>query len=415
MARRERPLQPADGPLQAFAHDLRELRARAGHPPYRSLAKRAHYSASTLSEAAAGRRRPTLEVVLAYAEACGGDSTEWKRRWLALEGRPVEGAAGAEVDQLVPTTREPLATDPSAKTRTAEQVARGENNAVDTDSSGTGENLKEVTPHMWRRRRLFLRVGALAAAAAVVAGSVMLAAGDPAVTPSADKAACPDVPNVATLVLASDAGAAIRSGPSRSQPIKRKVPPRCPIGIIGYCLGEQVRDVTSRTPDIRWYRVAGGGVVASAVVHGNSPATWNRSQCGLDRPPPSSIAISAMPDRKRPGNLLIRTSGKHVDIVGLAAYYSDDTSAGVKAWHQIVLTDSVATTTQGISWSPARRASGPAATGIPVAAVACLGGDAPTSVMQMRLIRLNDPHPPSPAPLTFQDREAIGRSACRYP
>nr|WP_107471874.1 MULTISPECIES: hypothetical protein [Streptomyces violaceusniger group] len=45
------------------------------------MAARTGHGASTLSEAAAGERLPTLPVVLAYVEACGGDAEEWEERW----------------------------------------------------------------------------------------------------------------------------------------------------------------------------------------------------------------------------------------------------------------------------------------------------------------------------------------------
>lgn len=48
------------------------LREAAGSPTYRAMAERAGVGASTLSQAAAGERLPTLPVVLAYARACGG-------------------------------------------------------------------------------------------------------------------------------------------------------------------------------------------------------------------------------------------------------------------------------------------------------------------------------------------------------
>jgi transcriptional regulator with XRE-family HTH domain len=83
MGRPERPLDPEAGPLQRFAFELRQLRKAAGLN-YRHLARRAHYSSTTLSEAAGGERLPTLEVTLAYAEACGGDRQEWKARWQAV-------------------------------------------------------------------------------------------------------------------------------------------------------------------------------------------------------------------------------------------------------------------------------------------------------------------------------------------
>ncbi|WP_283136368.1 hypothetical protein [Rhizohabitans arisaemae] len=81
--RPEGSIDPDAGPAERFAWELRLLREEAGAPGYRALARRAHYSASTLAEAARGRRLPTLEVTLAYAEACGGDRQEWTARWQA--------------------------------------------------------------------------------------------------------------------------------------------------------------------------------------------------------------------------------------------------------------------------------------------------------------------------------------------
>ncbi|WP_319687837.1 hypothetical protein [Streptomyces sp. ME19-01-6] len=45
------------------------------------MASRTDHGASTLSQAAAGERLPTLPVVLAYVQACGGDTEEWEERW----------------------------------------------------------------------------------------------------------------------------------------------------------------------------------------------------------------------------------------------------------------------------------------------------------------------------------------------
>ncbi|WP_416958202.1 XRE family transcriptional regulator [Streptomyces sp. Agncl-13] len=81
MPRKERPLDAGDGPLPEFAAGLRQLRRKAGNPPYRTLAERAHYSISTLSSAASGQRLPTLAVTLAYVRSCDGDVQEWERRW----------------------------------------------------------------------------------------------------------------------------------------------------------------------------------------------------------------------------------------------------------------------------------------------------------------------------------------------
>ncbi|BCB89341.1 hypothetical protein Psuf_066540 [Phytohabitans suffuscus] len=80
----ERALDEDDDPLVRFAADLRRLREKAGHPPYRKLSRHAHYSAAALSDAASGRKLPSLSVTLAYVTACGGDPEAWERRWHAL-------------------------------------------------------------------------------------------------------------------------------------------------------------------------------------------------------------------------------------------------------------------------------------------------------------------------------------------
>ncbi|MDN3027551.1 XRE family transcriptional regulator [Streptomyces sp. S.PB5] len=87
MPRKERPIDADGGPLPEFAAGLRELRRKAGNPPYRILAEQAHYSISTLSSAAAGQRLPTLAVTLAYVRACDGDAQQWERRWRAAADR----------------------------------------------------------------------------------------------------------------------------------------------------------------------------------------------------------------------------------------------------------------------------------------------------------------------------------------
>ncbi|MFS8097849.1 hypothetical protein LFM09_11975 [Lentzea alba] len=93
MPRPERPLGPEDSSLLSFAADLRRLREKAGKPTYRELSKQAHYSVTVLSDAASGRKLPTLAVTLAYVEACGGDAEEWRRRWHELSEELTEPPA----------------------------------------------------------------------------------------------------------------------------------------------------------------------------------------------------------------------------------------------------------------------------------------------------------------------------------
>jgi Helix-turn-helix domain/Protein of unknown function (DUF2690) len=79
--RPERELDPAGGPIPVFAAQLRDLREEAGRPSYRDLARKACYSRTALSEAAAGRELPSLSVTLAFVRACDGPVEVWRRRW----------------------------------------------------------------------------------------------------------------------------------------------------------------------------------------------------------------------------------------------------------------------------------------------------------------------------------------------
>ncbi|MEV6948947.1 hypothetical protein AB0N07_44960 [Streptomyces sp. NPDC051172] len=107
MGRPERPVDPAAGPVQRLAHELRELRKAAGSPSYRTMAKAAGFSATALSLAAAGERLPSLAVVQGYARACGGDPAGWELRWKAAEAEANQ--APAENSEDVPSPYRGLA------------------------------------------------------------------------------------------------------------------------------------------------------------------------------------------------------------------------------------------------------------------------------------------------------------------
>ncbi|MFD3309474.1 helix-turn-helix domain-containing protein [Streptomyces sp. NPDC058694] len=99
--RHEVPVDPAAGPVQRFAFELRKLREEAGGVTYRAMAKRAGYGVTTLSQAASGEQLPTLPVMLAYVRACGGDAAQWQGRWQqaveeAASAGTEEGLAGEE-------------------------------------------------------------------------------------------------------------------------------------------------------------------------------------------------------------------------------------------------------------------------------------------------------------------------------
>lgn len=71
---------------------------------YRELAGRAHFSAATLSAAAAGRKLPSLAVTLVYVKACGGDRLEWEQRWRTVAGQ----LAAAEQADSPPSAEQPV-------------------------------------------------------------------------------------------------------------------------------------------------------------------------------------------------------------------------------------------------------------------------------------------------------------------
>jgi hypothetical protein len=86
MGRPEKPVNKAGGRTAEFARELRELRARAGNPTYRDMARSAMFSSSVLSSAASGNRMPSLPVTLAFVTACQGDTDAWRQRWLTVTG-----------------------------------------------------------------------------------------------------------------------------------------------------------------------------------------------------------------------------------------------------------------------------------------------------------------------------------------
>jgi hypothetical protein len=69
--------------LEAFARDLRALRAKA-NLEYPEMAETSHFEMKTLAAAAGGLRMPTLPVAVAFVRACDGNVAEWEDRWQKL-------------------------------------------------------------------------------------------------------------------------------------------------------------------------------------------------------------------------------------------------------------------------------------------------------------------------------------------
>ncbi|MGW6685343.1 helix-turn-helix domain-containing protein [Streptomyces sp. NPDC054961] len=120
MGRQEQPLDPGHGPLARFACDLRDLRRRAGSPPYRELATRTHYSASTLAAATAGHRLPGAAVLAAFVGACGGDPDAWEQRRVRthiLMTGPQPPSPARPPAEVLPSASEPPPPRPSPTSR----------------------------------------------------------------------------------------------------------------------------------------------------------------------------------------------------------------------------------------------------------------------------------------------------------
>jgi hypothetical protein len=124
MARPERALDPATGPLEHFACELRQLRQEAGPLSYRDLARTTRYSASALSRAASGRELPSLAVTLAYVRACGGDEAAWEARWRSLATEPAAPLAAPEPTAVPGSTAPPAPAAPAPSLTPAPSARR---------------------------------------------------------------------------------------------------------------------------------------------------------------------------------------------------------------------------------------------------------------------------------------------------
>ncbi|MBO3742152.1 helix-turn-helix domain-containing protein [Actinoplanes flavus] len=329
------------------------------------MARKTGYSASTLSQAASGTRKPTLDVLLAYVGALGGDQDAWRERWQALDA---DAAPAAEAP-----------------------VPGGD----------PGRPTSRVTGRIALAGSLALVVIAAGATALTRRGG-----SDPATSPTVAAPGCPAVPETATFTARTyGSGAKVRQGPARLEPEIHTVPPGCTIGLTGFCLGERIIDATAGTPDVRWFMVAGGGVVSSAVVHGNPPAGMTVSRCPGDRAAPSAITLEVTADPDDPGQVVLNATGSGVDIVGYAAYYARD-AHGAASWHQIGLTGSG---DEGFAmrWRIDRL---PAGAKPIVAAAACLGGEAPTPVVDLGTVPAGGATGPAAG-----HRSAAAATACLYP
>lgn len=416
MARNPRPVNPADGPLQAFAVELRRLRAQAGDPTYRSMATTAGFSATTLSEAAGGVRRPSLDVTLAFVGVCGGDAEQWRRRWLELDR-----ALAAEAD--APGRAEPAGDGDDAVSGNAVS-----GNAVLEGAGLEGAVLENAASETvaWPRAAARRWRWALAAAAVVAVGLVLavLLPSTPSPAPAAATAdaACPAAGGrpVAFTGTTYSSGANIRAGASLDASVSFHAPAGCTLAFSGYCLGDVLKDLTAGTPDMRWFELSGGGVVASAIIHGDPPAALSPTRCPDDADPPTAITLTVGRDAGGTGTVDLLATGPGVQIVGYAAYYvahpGGSGAAGTARWHQIGFADEATVPAAGLPWRLGEAGATAGGSGVPVVAVACLGGGGPTGVTASRTVTAAGPAASSGSPaLPAPDLSAAERAACQYP
>ena len=431
MARRERAVDPLAGPLQAFAYDLRKVRADAGNPTYRALARVAGYSATTLSEAAGGIRKPTLDVVLAYVGACRGDCAYWRSRWedlpepppaadaapsVAGEPRPASdsptgllpadtaGLRPADTAGLLPADTDPCDAGSAARARHADD----EVSAVATRGGGApadhpdpaGADAELPAPSWWRRRRWKVL--------APVAAVLLVAAGGAFVLRSRDSHGCPRaIKHPAFTALTYGAGARVHTGAVRDAPVTDTIPSGCTVGFVGYCLGEKIHDNTGGSPDVRWFKLSDDQVIASGIVHGNPPPGLEPSHCTDDHPGPNAITLSVAGS----GPLRLSATGTGVEIVGFAALFDPDgDQPGERRWRQVAFTEQTADRASFTArWTAVSSTDGKP---VLIAAAACLGGDGPTGVVTARTVT-GSGFPD--AALGPADRTSAAAAACSYP
>ncbi|WP_433170206.1 helix-turn-helix domain-containing protein [Actinoallomurus sp. CA-150999] len=211
MGRPERPLDPTQGPLADFAHDLRALRHKAGTPSYRRMAAEAHFSATALSRAASGKALPSLDVTLAFVAACDGDTRVWEDRWHALRGE-LRGETEEGAEAREPTEAPPVsAADPVPASTSPSRLA---------PDSGPASALDRARG----RRRLWVAAAVvigLAATAGTVAALLPAAstAAHPARRPAAHAAHRPATYSAPTMAAA---GARDRDNRGRPRPVRRE-------------------------------------------------------------------------------------------------------------------------------------------------------------------------------------------------
>jgi hypothetical protein len=139
MGRPQKPLERDGTPVREFAFWLRDLRKRSGLT-YAQLAKNAHYATSTVQEATAGRRFPTLKLTVAFVKACDGDVTEWQAYWGQIQRALDADAPNGWADSVSP----PWASPPAGPPPGPGETHPGETHPGDLATAGVATDAASV-------------------------------------------------------------------------------------------------------------------------------------------------------------------------------------------------------------------------------------------------------------------------------
>jgi transcriptional regulator with XRE-family HTH domain len=395
LPRQESPL-PRDAPaaLRAFAQDLRDLRKRSGLT-LKDLARRTNFSLTKLSEAQSGRHLPSENAVRRFVLGCNE----------ALAVKLSADDAERFVRRLEALRQDPDVTG---------YVRRQDGRAGAEDGGRASQ----------RGRRPRWRAAAAITAAVTTALAAILSgvAAFRDLLPTPDRGCPSSVEGAPFEALAKlDAGAAVREGASQDFRRLRRVPSGCMIPFKGYCIGEAIQDPAARLPDVRWLLTADGpGVVSSAVTRGDVPADLSPSECLGQRPVPSGVSLSIASASASAGPAparLVRLSAEApgAALVGFAAKYSDTPDQASVRWRQIGIVDEGAPFR--LAWDAAAARADPT-TSVPLVAVVCLAGEAPTDILSAGTYRPDASRSRatlSRLPLQGAERDDARQAACRYP
>ncbi|MEW1639678.1 hypothetical protein AB0469_37170 [Streptomyces sp. NPDC093801] len=233
--RQERPINPEDGPLEAFAFDLRKVRTACGedltYKRMETLSARSwekqSYSSTTFSGAARGDRIPSREVVRAFILTC---------HWYAKSDRATAEAEAAEWDARllrVQTELNPAFTDPApapADTPGSAGASGGGQAAGHAPTDPPDAVATSDTPGAWRRgpasRRARLAVGVgVCAVLSAIAWPILRATSTPG---SASADALPTDAATATAPPSNAASNAASDGPDSPARLRAASPSEQP-------------------------------------------------------------------------------------------------------------------------------------------------------------------------------------------